>query len=144
MHFEGDRDFTLAPAALFAKLSDAAFLVSCVPDGTVVGQPQRDKAMCTVQPGLSFVRGTLEVTIAVVEAREPADIKLLLSSKGIGSTSDVESVMKIAEVHAGSRVHWTVDVTKLGGLLKMVPSGLIRGAAQKTIEDLWDGIARKL
>ncbi len=35
-------------------------------------------------------------------------------------------------------------MTQLGGLLKMVPSGLIRGAAQKVIEDVWDGIAKKL
>ena len=28
-------------------------------------------------------------------------------------------------------VHWTAEITTLGGLLKMVPSGLIHGAARK-------------
>ena len=31
-----------------------------------------------------------------------------------------------------------------GDLLKMVPAGLIRGAAQKAIDDLWGGIEQKL
>jgi len=41
-------------------------------------------------------------------------------------------------------VSWTAEVTQLGGLLKMVPAGLIRGAAHKVIEDVWDGVAKKL
>jgi hypothetical protein len=36
---------------------------------------------------------------------------------------------------------WRAEVKSLGGLLKMVPSGLIRGAAQKVIEDVWNGVA---
>ena len=32
LQFEGDRDFTLAPADLWAKLTDARFLVQCIPD----------------------------------------------------------------------------------------------------------------
>jgi carbon monoxide dehydrogenase subunit G len=35
-------------------------------------------------------------------------------------------------------------VMELGGLLKMVPSGLVRGAAHKVIEDVWNGIAKAL
>jgi carbon monoxide dehydrogenase subunit G len=41
-------------------------------------------------------------------------------------------------------VQWRSEVKSLGGLLKMVPSGLIRGAAQKVIEDGWAGVAQKL
>jgi hypothetical protein len=35
-------------------------------------------------------------------------------------------------------------VKNLGGLLKMVPGGLIRGSANKVIEDVWTGVAQKL
>ena len=32
LRFEGDRDFPHPPAELFAKLTDARFLASCIPD----------------------------------------------------------------------------------------------------------------
>ena len=32
VRFEGDRDFRLSPAQLWTKLTDARFLVQCIPD----------------------------------------------------------------------------------------------------------------
>src|SRR5215510_13412596 len=63
MRFEGERRFSLPPEQLWPKLRDAAFLVHCIPDATVQGQPERDRAQCSVRPGFSFVRGNMEVTI---------------------------------------------------------------------------------
>ena len=37
-----------------------------------------------------------------------------------------DPTLAVAENGAGSRVHWVAEVTSLGGLLKMVPAGLIR------------------
>jgi carbon monoxide dehydrogenase subunit G len=144
LHFEGDRDFPLSPLDLWSKLRDAGFLVTCIPDATVQGEPRPDKAMCSVRPGFAFVSGTLDTTVEILEAKEPSDLRYLLTSKGIGSSSEVETVLRIAGTDSGSRVHWTADVKRLGGLLKVVPSGLIRGAAQKVIEDVWQGIQGKV
>jgi hypothetical protein len=35
-------------------------------------------------------------------------------------------------------------VTELGGLLKLVPHGLIQAAAQKVIADVWASIRQRL
>ena len=56
MQFEGDQDFALEPTALWTKLRDASFLVGCVPDASIEGTPERDRAKCSVRPGLAFVR----------------------------------------------------------------------------------------
>ena len=56
----------------------------------------------------------------------------------------VESTLRLSADGPNTKVGWTAEVTQLGGLLKMVPYGLIRGAAHKVIEDVWDGIAEKL
>jgi carbon monoxide dehydrogenase subunit G len=143
LHFEGDREFPLAPAELWPKLRDARFLVTCISNATVEGEPERDKAVCTVRPGFAFVRGTLRTTIEVLDAKEPTDLRFRLSSKGIGTSSEVETALTIAAAGPGSRVRWTADVKRLGGLLKAMPAGLIRGAAQKTIEDVWQEVAKK-
>jgi carbon monoxide dehydrogenase subunit G len=144
IQFEGDRDFALASAALWAKLSDARFLVKCIPDVQAVAKSEPSEAVCTIRPGFSFVRGTLELTIRVTEAVPGQSVKLLLRSKGIGNTSAVEALLALAPREAGTRVHWQAQVTEMGGLLKMVPQGLIRGAAQKVVADAWAAVEARL
>jgi carbon monoxide dehydrogenase subunit G len=144
VRFEGDRDFRQEPAELFSKLTDARFLVQCIPDVESVTYAEADRAALVVRPGFSFVRGTLELVLQVAEAAAPASARLVLTSKGIGSSSEVESVLALAPHEGGTRVHWTAEVKSLGGLLKMVPSGLIRGAAEKVANDLWSAVAARL
>ena len=143
-HFEGERTFPLAIDDLWPKLSDAAFLARCVPDATIKGEPGHDQAQYVVHPGFSFARGTLEVSMEILERKEPESARFRLTSKGVGTSSVVESTLKLASEGANTKVAWTAEVTQLGGLLKMVPAGLIRGAAHKVIEDVWDGIAKRV
>jgi carbon monoxide dehydrogenase subunit G len=144
VRFEGDRDFPLAPADVFAKLTDARFLVECIPDVESVREVDAGRASLVLRPGFSFVRGTLEVTLEVADAAAPTAARVLMSSKGIGTSADVEAAFTLAPEGAGTRVHWTAEVKALGGLLKMVPAGLIRGAAEKVVGDVWDAVGKRL
>jgi carbon monoxide dehydrogenase subunit G len=144
MKFEGEREFPLPPAELFAKLRDARFLVQCIPDSKPVGEPTATRAQCQVRPGFAFVRGTIEVTLEIAEAVEATQLRLLMTSKGVGTSSDVEAIVNFHAKDKGTQVKWTAEVKRLGGLLKLVPGGLIRGAAQKVIEDLWTGVAKQI
>jgi carbon monoxide dehydrogenase subunit G len=145
LRFEGVKDFPRhAPQEVWGKLSDARFLVKCVPDVHEVKQLAAAEAICTLRPGFAFVRGTLELTLRVAEAVEPTSVRLALSSKGIGTTSEVEVTLNVAAHESGSRVQWTAEVKSLGGLLKAVPQGLIRGAAQKVVNDAWTTVETRL
>jgi carbon monoxide dehydrogenase subunit G len=144
LHFEGDRGFSQPPAELWARLSDPRFLVGCIPGSESVREAAADHAVCMIRPGFAFVRGTLEVTLKVVEAVAPASVRLELHSKGIGSSSDVAAALALTPQDAGTRVHWTADVQSLGGLLKAMPPGLIRGAAEKVIGDVWTNVTARL
>jgi carbon monoxide dehydrogenase subunit G len=144
IRFEGTRDFPQPPALVWARLRDARFLTQCVPDSFPEGSPARDQAVCTVRPSLSFVRGSLQITIQVLEAAADQTLKLLLASKGVGNSSEVEAVMSFAPQNGGTRVQWSAEVVRLGGLLRAVPTGLVRGAAQKLIDDLWKEVASRL
>ena len=139
LQFDGDREFALPPADTYARLVDVPFLVGCIPDVETVRLAEADRAELVLRPGFSFVRGTLDVTLRLV-GREPFGATFQLVSKGIGSSSEVRATLAVAEHGAGSRVHWIAEVVSLGGLLKMVPAGLIRGAAEKVINDVWDRI----
>ena len=143
LRFEGDRQFFVPPAEAHARLSDVAFLVACIPDVETVRAVEADRAELVLRPGFSFVRGTLDVTLRLIERDSPGATFYLLS-KGIGSSSEVRATLAVAEDGEGSCVHWVAEVTSLGGLLKMVPAGLIRGAAEKVINDAWDRIGRAM
>jgi carbon monoxide dehydrogenase subunit G len=142
--FEGERIFALPPEQLWPKLRDAAYLAQCIPEGTPHEGATRDRAVCTVTPGFSFMRGSLDVTIEVLGGVEPTSIRYSQKSKGIGSNSEVETALTLSPCEQGTKIHWRSEVKSLGGLLKMMPTGLIRGAAQKVIEDGWKGVAEKL
>ena len=144
VRFDGEKDFPQAPAELWAKLTDAHFLVQCIPDVESVKELEANRAVMVLRPGFSFVRGTLDVTLHVVDAVSPTAARYVIANKGIGSSADVEATVALAPRDAGTRVHWTAEIKTLGGLLKMVPSGLVRGAAQKVVTDVWGAVETKL
>ncbi len=144
LHFEGEKDVAAAPAEAWGKLSDARFLVQCIPDAEILAQPEPRLAACKVRPRLTFVRGTLDVTVKVVEATADSLVRLALTSKAIGASAEVAVVLRITPRDGGSHVHWSADVVSLGGLLKLVPQGLIRGSAQNVINDVWTQVLAKL
>ena len=138
LRFEGDRNFSRTPAEVWTRLTDARFLVRCIPDVDSVKEVSADRAVLILRPGFAFVRGTLEVTLTIGNRSDPTTAKIQLHSKGIGSSSTVAATLVLAALgEAATRVHWVAEVTELGGLLKLVPGGLIRGAAQKVITDAW-------
>lgn len=144
LQFEGDIDFPQAPEQVFAQLSDARFLVSCIPGVESVKKAEPVEAECILRPGFSFVRGTLAITMRILETTAPTAIKVTAHGKSIGASNDVESQLSLAAHEGGTRIHWNAAVTNLGGLLKAVPQGLLKGAAQKVIADVWESIGKKL
>jgi len=144
LRFKGEKEFPRhTPEEVWAKLSDARFLVQCIPDVHEVREQSAEKAVCLLRPGFAFIRGTLEVTLRVAEAVAPS-LRLALASKGIGTTSEVEATVSLSPHETGTRVQWVAEVKSLGGLLKAVPQGLIRGAAQKVVNDAWTAVENRL
>jgi carbon monoxide dehydrogenase subunit G len=143
VRFEGDRDFPQPPAEVWAKLTDPRFLVTCIPDVESVKDTSADHANLVLRPGLSFARGTLDVNLKVVESVSPTSARIEIHGKGIGSSSDVEATLALTPQDAGTRVHWVAEIKQLGGLLKMVPAGLIRGAAEKVVNDAWTAVVAR-
>jgi len=144
LRLEGDRDLAHAAGALWSKLTDARFLAECIPDVERVAVAEPRRLVCTIRPGLSFVRGSLEVAIEIADAVEGHSARYLTETKGIGSQSTVESTLTFLPQNGTTRVHWTAEIKHLGGLLKAVPQGLIKASANKVVSDVWDAIERKL
>jgi carbon monoxide dehydrogenase subunit G len=144
IHFEGDRSFSLPPAAVAAKLSDAAWLVGCLPDAQVA-EATPDRAVWKLKPKLSFLSGSLDAVLEAT-AREPGTaVAFKVFTKAIGATSTVLTRLEFRPADGGGTVvHWTGDLTEVTGLLKMVPKGLIQATAAKVIDDVWAAVGARL
>jgi carbon monoxide dehydrogenase subunit G len=144
LHFEGDEAFPQTPTDLYARLSDARFLVQCLPDVESVSHAEAQSASGVLRPGFSFVRGTLEMHLQVVPLTPEKAIQVQVRTKGVGTTSAVEARLTFIPKDDGTQLHWVADVRELGGLLKAVPQGLLKAAAQKVIADVWKGVQNRL
>jgi uncharacterized protein len=144
VHFEGEKQFTRAPQDVWSKLTDLHFLVQCLPDVAEVRDVQNKSATLVVRPGLSFMRGELQLAMEIWDEHPPSSAKLALRTKAIGSNSEVIAQFHLHEQGGGTRVHWVADITQLGGLLKLVPKGLIQGYAQQILNEVMNNVEAKL
>lgn len=144
VHFEGVQSFPLPVAEVAAKLSDAGFLAHSVPDAQVT-ENTPDHAVGKLKPKLSFLTGslTLEATTTAREAGKSVSFQIV--SKVIGASSTVTVKLDFSEAEGGgTTVNWTGDLVAATGLLKMVPKGLMEGAAKKVIDDVWASVSARL
>jgi uncharacterized protein len=144
LRFDGDKDFPQAPTQVWSKLTDARFLAQCVPGVESISHSEPQKVICVLRPGFAFVRGTLELCMEVTDAASDVSGRILLSTKGIGTTSTVEASFELNTAVAGTQMHWSAEIKTLGGLLKAVPQGLIKAAAQRVITDSLTAVEAKL
>jgi uncharacterized protein len=142
VHFEGVEQFPHPPSVVFAKLSDAGWLARALPDVEVT-ETAPDRAAWKVRPKFAFMAGTLDTTAEVLERAEPV-LRYRVTSTSVGAKSTMEATLTMKPSEAGTSVEWSGDLTELGGLLKLIPRGLIQAAAQKVIADIWATIRAKM
>jgi carbon monoxide dehydrogenase subunit G len=144
LQFEGERTLAQDPATCWSKLTDLRFLSQCISNIESAGQSGPDMAQFKVRPGVSFVRGTLEVTVRVEKTEIEKSARFFINSRSIGLSSDAEAIIKLEPGPGGTHLSWTVVIKTLGGLLKAVPQGLIKASAQKVITDIWSAVEQNL
>ncbi|MBX9682060.1 MAG: hypothetical protein K2X38_25150 [Gemmataceae bacterium] len=142
MRFEGSLLLARSPSDLWPRLSDARWLIQRVPDRASESLLAEDHAKAVIRPGLAFVRGAIDVEIRRTKADTHSDLEFAATSRGIGSSAELSATLHLADEESSTRVDWSVTITALGGLLRAVPSGLIRAAAQKAIDDVLANLQR--
>ena len=143
LHFEGTEQFPTSPAAVFAYLADPARLARAMPEHQITGETA-DSATWKVRPRFAFMAGTLDTTATVLTRTPDAAVSYRIVSTGVGSSSTMETHLSVTPHPDGTQVRWTGDLVELGGLLKLVPRGMLQTAALKTIDDLWTAVRKEL
>ena len=125
LQVSGKEDFSQLASEIRDCLTDAEFLANCLPDLETAEYDESGSLVCRVRPGLSFVKGTLKVALDIFDERSSDAVRIHVRSKGIGSSALVETAAKLSTIDTGTRLHWSEEVTELGGLLKPASRGLV-------------------
>ncbi len=137
LHFTGQEKFLQSPIKIWEHLVNIEILARCIPGLEKIENTEPQKLSFHVRPGFSFLQGTLKCTLEIVDEQAPWRLRLLVHSKGIGSSAKVAIPLELSTSEAGTRLAWTVEIQELGGLLKPLGKSLVTSAAKKVFEDTW-------
>jgi carbon monoxide dehydrogenase subunit G len=144
MQFSGEEQFPLAPAELWHRLVDPAFIARHMPGLKKIERTDPELVVCRVQPRFSFISAPMTITVAIADKQAPNRARMQITGKGVAMGLTVETAIELHESNGGSTLAWTGEVKQINGLLKGVSQGLLEGAARKVIADGWAGIRRDL
>ena len=83
--FGGNEIFSAPPEQVFAALTDLDRLPRLIPE-LVSAEKIDDRTLnCVVRPGFSFLRGTLRMTITIIDMNAPKTASMKVSAAGIGA-----------------------------------------------------------
>jgi carbon monoxide dehydrogenase subunit G len=142
--FHGEEHFDVPPARLFADLTDLDFFAQIIPDLQSSQRVEERTLKCVVRPGFSFLRGTLNLTIALGEMSPPQLAAMQVTADGIGAHLAIDSQLEIAPDATGSRLNWSGTVVELKGLVATISRPLIRAAAEQVIRQSWQNVRTAL
>jgi carbon monoxide dehydrogenase subunit G len=135
--FGGEETFPVPTERLFAALTDLDQLAKTIPD-LVSSEKIDDRTLhCVVRPGFSFLRGTLRLTISIVDLDGPKSASMRIAADGIGAHINIESQLQIDPTEGGCKLTWTAAVIELKGLVATISRSLISAAAERTIKNAW-------
>ncbi len=142
--FGGSEMFSAPPEQVFAALTDLDRLPRLIPDLESAEKIDERTLKCVVRPGFSFLRGTLRMTITIVDLNAPRTASMKVSAAGIGAQIEVASSLDIAPTDSGTALSWSASVTELKGLVATISRPLISAAADQVIRKSWQRLRTEL
>jgi carbon monoxide dehydrogenase subunit G len=142
--FGGEESFAAAPERLYAVLTDLDTLAATIPDLVSSQRPDERTLKCVVKPGLSFLRGTLKLTITLADLQPGESAAMQVDAQGIGVAMQIVSQLRIAAQDTGSRLTWSARVERMTGLVATISPALVRAAADRTIRHAWQQVHTRL
>src|SRR3989338_7255365 len=115
----------------------------CIPDVGTYKQVSNRHFVLTINPKFAFLKTTIVMDWKVLFFKRNHG-KLSIKGKAIGSTFEAVSELKLLKKKAHSLLKLNVAIIKLSGLLKPVPDTIIKAAALKIADDIFNCVSHKL
>lgn len=142
IRLQGDERFSLASPALVQKFTDARFLVACMPEVQAV-EVTATRAAWSVPAGLTMVPGTLHVELSLA-SQSPTNAAFAIEARTAGASATASATLSFSEAENGTLVHWVAEVTRVTGLLRIVPNAILRGGIERAVPQIWERIRTRV
>lgn len=144
MHYQGSFEVSAPPEKVYAFVTDPKKVTTIFPDASDVKVIDENNFSAKVKVGMSFIRGTLDVKMNMVEKKPGQFAKLKARGTGMNSSVDLESSFTLVAGKAGGTViSWVADA-KISGMMASVGSRLMDSAAEKYVREIVTTLKKKL
>ncbi len=129
---------------VYRFITAAADVGPCMPDVASVDVKDDTHFQARVRVGVGPVRGSFDLSAAIVPDGEGKSAALEVRGGGMGSGVDIASELQLAEVAPGStELRWEARVT-ISGPLAALGARLIDGQAKRITAQLFDNIEARI
>jgi uncharacterized protein len=144
MHYEGAFDVPATKEKVFDFLDDPKRVTRIFPDVQSVRVIDENNFQMKAKVGLSFIKGTMDVKLTVVEKKRPTFSKLKARGSGLNSAVDLETAFTLEDgPGGGTHVKWAADA-KISGMMASVGSRLIDAQADKYVKQTIASLQKSL
>lgn len=144
MHYEGSFVVASKRDDVFDFVVDPARVTTIFPDVQDIRVIDETRASLKAKVGIAFIRGTLDVKLAIMEKSRPTFTRVVAQGTGMNSSVDLTGTFTLEDAEdGGTRLKWTVDAT-ISGLMVGVGARLIDTAAYRYMKQIIDNLQSKL
>lgn len=141
MHLDGQFSVEAPREEVYDFLTDPRRVSQHVPDVKDVEVTDRDHFTVKARVGISHIKGTMVVNLAITERQPPVSTTVTGRGSGLASVVDMATSFTLeTSERGGTVVHWHGDLNVSGSLAAFGPQGLLDRMAKKNVEQFIAGI----
>ncbi len=141
--FGGDFTVKKKKEEVYDFLTDPNRFAPLLPDFQGVVVQDATHFTVKVNVGISYIRGTAEVKMHLVEAQRPARAKYEGQGSVAGGGATMVAGFDLSEADGGTKVAWTSEA-QIFGRLTSVAGGLLEPLAKKNVQKMIDSLQAAL
>jgi len=148
--FHGIESFAAPPQRVFALLIDLDELARGLPGVESWNRPTANMLRAIVRPGVSILRGKLEMTVLLSDVHAPANpdsrgsFVMLTTAQGTGIELQVVTEAQLSRAGENTRLDWTSQLTRLSGLAARLSKPIIVPLVEQMIRQGWQRAREQL
>jgi len=124
-------------------LVDPERITRYLPDVEEVEIEDENNFTVTAKVGISYIRGSMVMKLALTEKNEPVSAKVTGQGTGMASVVDMTTTFGLEEAGEGlTTINWSGDVKVGGKLAAFGAGGLMERVAKKNLEKFVSGIQK--
>jgi carbon monoxide dehydrogenase subunit G len=143
MQLNGSFTVKASQTEAYQFLVDPERITRYLPDVEEVDIEDENNFTVTAKVGISHIRGSMVMKLALTEKNEPVSAKVTGQGAGMASVVDMTITFDLEEAGEGmTTINWSGDVNVGGKLAAFGAGGLMERVAKKNLEKFVSGVQR--